>query len=60
MDRRETLRAIVGGAAGAAVGLGSAREALAQATTTQPSRRQRPVTAPAAAAYRLSKLPTSR
>ena len=42
MDRRETLRAIVGGAAGAAVGLGSAREALAQATTT--------ATQPAAAA----------
>src|ERR1700676_2335303 len=42
MDRRETLRAIVGGAAGAAVSLGSAREALAQATTT--------ATQPAAAA----------
>jgi mannonate dehydratase len=39
MDRRETLRAIVGGAAGAAVGLGSARKALAQAaaTATQPA-----------------------
>jgi mannonate dehydratase len=36
MDRRETLRAIVGGAAGAAVSLGSAGEALAQATTTAP------------------------
>jgi mannonate dehydratase len=42
MDRRETLRAIVGGAAGAAMGLGSAREALAQAPTT--------ATQPAAAA----------
>ena len=42
MDRRETLRAIVGGAAGVAVGLGSVREALAQATTT--------ATQPAAAA----------
>src|SRR5579864_3505768 len=39
MDRRETLRAIVGGAAGAAVSFGSAREALAQAraTATQPA-----------------------
>jgi len=39
MDRRETLKAIVGGAAGVAAGLGSAREALAQATatTTQPA-----------------------
>jgi len=39
MDRRETLKAIVGGAACVAAGLGSAREALAQATatTTQPA-----------------------
>jgi len=42
MDRRETLRAIVGGAAGVAAGLGSGREALAQATAT--------ATQPAAAA----------
>jgi mannonate dehydratase len=36
MDRRETLRAIVGGAAGAAMSFGSAREALAQAAATAP------------------------
>jgi mannonate dehydratase len=36
MDRRETLKAIIGGAAGAAVSLGSAQEALAQATATAP------------------------
>ena len=36
MDRRETIRAIVGGAAGAAVSFGSAREALAQAAASAP------------------------
>jgi mannonate dehydratase len=36
MDRRESFRALTGGAAGAAMGLGSAKEALAQARSSAP------------------------